>query len=149
GLNPDDPIQWAWIMLATVATSTVIWLGVTYLTAPEDDEVLESFYERVRPGGPGWRRISEATGHGRESMAGGPLNWTNWVAGVTSVYATLFGTGRLIFGEWGSAALFLSLAVVSFAWIGWNMGRGERAETARMGASPSAEGTERPVGGPS
>ena len=149
GLNPDDPIQWAWIMLATVATSTVIWLGVTYLTAPEDDEVLESFYERVRPGGPGWRRISEATGHGRESMAGGPLNWTNWIAGVTSVYATLFGTGRLIFGEWGSAALFLSLAVVSFAWIGWNMGRGERAETARMGASPSAEGSERPVGGPS
>ena len=132
GLDPNDLMDWAWIMLATVAASTVVWLVVTWLTAPEDDEVLHAFYERVRPGGPGWARVAEAAGYGREEMAGGPLNWTNWVAGVTSVYATLFGTGRLIFGEWGSAALFLGLAAVSFGWIAWNMGRGEAAEAERM-----------------
>jgi len=128
GLDPDDPIQWAWIMLATVAASTAVWLGVTLRTAPEDDEVLERFYERVRPGGPGWERIARRLGYGAEPMAGGPLNWTNWVAGVVSVYATLFGVGRLIFGEWGSAALFLGTGAAAFAWIGWNMGRGERGE---------------------
>ena len=133
GLDPGDPIQWAWIMLATVAASTIVWLAVTYLTDPEDEETLVAFYERVRPGGPGWARVSEAAGYGREEMAGGPLNWTNWVAGVVSVYATLFGTGRLIFGEWASAALFLGPAALCFAWIAWNMGRGERAERERLG----------------
>ena len=44
GLDPDDPIQWAWIMLATVGASTVVWLVVTFLTRPEDDEVLRVFY---------------------------------------------------------------------------------------------------------
>ncbi len=148
GLDPNDLNDWAWIMLGTVAASTVVWLTVTWLTRPEKDEVLESFYERVRPGGAGWSRISEATGHGREAMAGGPLNWTNWVAGVTSVYATLFGTGRLIFGEWGSAALFLGLAAISFAWIGWNMRRGESAERDRMAGQPAGGPTRRPGGPP-
>ncbi|NIP59984.1 MAG: sodium:proline symporter, partial [Gemmatimonadetes bacterium] len=40
GLDPDDPVQWAWIMLATVATSTAVWVSVTFLTAPEEAEVL-------------------------------------------------------------------------------------------------------------
>ena len=28
GLDPDDPIQWAWIMMATVADSTLVWVAV-------------------------------------------------------------------------------------------------------------------------
>jgi len=146
GLDPDDPIQWSWIMLVTVAVSTVVWVVTTYLTAPESHETLRSFYRRVRPGGPGWARVSEEAGYGREAMAGGPLNWTNWVAGVVSVYCTLFGVGRLIFGEWGPALLFLGLAALAFGWIGWNMGRGDREEEARMARGPRAPGAGDPVG---
>ena len=62
GLDPDDPTQWAWIMLATVGASTVVWLGVTFATRPEEDEVLRAFYLRVRPGGRGWRPIAETVG---------------------------------------------------------------------------------------
>jgi Na+/proline symporter len=65
----------AWVMLVTVGVSTVVWLSVTYLTKPEPEEVLESFYRRVRPGGPGWRRISERAGFGREGIPGGALAW--------------------------------------------------------------------------
>ena len=50
GLNPDDPEQWAWIMLATVGVSTVVWLVVTFLTPPEEERVLRGFYLKVRPG---------------------------------------------------------------------------------------------------
>ena len=57
GLDPDDPVQWAWIMLATVGASTVVWLVVTFATRPEEDEVLRAFYLRVRPGGRGWRGL--------------------------------------------------------------------------------------------
>lgn len=112
-----DPNADAWIMLVTVAVSTVTWVAVTLLTAPESDAVLESFYRRVRPGGPGWARISERLGYGREPIPGGALAWTNWVAGVVAVYATLFGIGKLVFGELTSGFVTLAVAAAAFAWI--------------------------------
>lgn len=121
GLDPDDPTQWAWIMLATVGSSTVVWLAVTFLTPPEDDEVLRAFYLKVRPGGRGWRHVSGSLGLGGEPIDGGPLNWTNWVAGVVSVYATLFGVGQLLFGATGMGVLLLFTAFVCFLWIGKNL----------------------------
>jgi Na+/proline symporter len=121
GLDPNDPSQWAMIMMATVGASTLAWVAVTFLTSPEKDAVLDSFYRRVRPGGAGWGRVAERLGYGREGIDGGPLNWTNWIAGVVAVYSTLFGTGKVIFGEWGMAAIFLGLAVVSFGWIARNL----------------------------
>jgi solute:Na+ symporter, SSS family len=135
GLDPDDPIQWAWIMMATVTGSTLVWVAVTYLTRPEDDRILDAFYRRVRPGGAGWRKVAVRTGFGEEGMDGGPLNWTNWVAGVVSVYATLFGVGRLIFGDLTQAGIFLGIAAVSFAWIARNLQReGPQRVPDRMGS---------------
>ena len=121
GLDPGDPGQWAGIMIVTVACSTAAWLAVTFLTRPEPDEVLEGFYRRVRPGGPGWSAVSRRLGFGREEIEGGALNWTNWVAGVVAVYTALFGTGKLIFGAWGEAAALLALTAAAFAWIARNL----------------------------
>jgi Na+/proline symporter len=115
---PDGDLRAdAWVMLTTVAISTVVWLSVTFLTKPETDEVLEAFYRRVRPGGPGWAKVSERAGFGRESTPGGALAWTNWIAGIAAVYSTLFGIGKLIFGDYVPAAILLVIAAVSFAWI--------------------------------
>jgi hypothetical protein len=104
-------------MLITVAISTVVWLTVTFLTKPEPEAKLEAFYERVRPGGPGWRRISDRLGYGGESIPGGALAWTNWLAGIVAVYSSLFGIGKIIFGELGTGILLLVIAAVAFAWI--------------------------------
>jgi hypothetical protein len=121
GLDPDDPTQWAWIMLATVGASTLVWLAVTFLTPPEDEEVLRAFYLRVRPGGRGWWRIAGGLGLGGEPVDGGPLNWTNWIAGVACVYASLFGVGRILFGETRMGLGLLLLATACFIWIGRNL----------------------------
>jgi solute:Na+ symporter, SSS family len=112
-----DPSADAWVMIVTVACSTVVWLSVTFLTAPEPAEKLESFYRRVRPGGPGWARVSERAGFGRESIPGGALAWTNWIAGIVAVYSTLFGIGKLVFGHLSAGLGLLAVAVVAFAWI--------------------------------
>ena len=114
---PTDPNGDAVVMLVTVAVTTVIWVTVTFSTQPESPAILESFYKRVRPGGPGWETISTRLGYGREAIPGGALAWTNWIAGVIAVYATLFGIGKVIFGELGLGIGLLALAVVSFAWI--------------------------------
>jgi Na+/proline symporter len=114
---PADPNGDAWVMIATVLASTVAWVTATFVTRPEPDAVLQSFYSRVRPGGPGWARISRQAGYGRESIPGGALAWTNWIAGIIAVYSTLFGIGKLVFGQLGEGLGMLALAVLAFAWI--------------------------------
>jgi SSS family solute:Na+ symporter len=114
---PGDLRADAWVMLVTVAVSTVVWLGVTFATKPEPDRVLEAFYRRVRPGGPGWAVVSERAGFGRESIPGGALAWTNWIAGIVAVYSTLFGIGKIVLGSLLEGLLMLAIAVVAFSWI--------------------------------
>ena len=121
GTNTD-----AVVLLATVLVTTVAWIVATYVTRPEPQGVLESFYKRVRPGGPGWRRISEQLGYGVESIPGGKLAWVNWAAGVVAVYATLFGIGKIVFGEWGVGLLLLAIAAGAFIWIAWALKEQER-----------------------
>jgi hypothetical protein len=116
-----DPRADSVILLVTVAASTIVWVAVTFSTSPETDDVLTSFYRRVRPGGAGWARISQGAGFGREPIAGGSLAWTNWVAGVAAVYSTLFAIGKLLFGEYRSFAIFAAISVVSFGWIARNL----------------------------
>jgi Na+/proline symporter len=49
-------------LLIIVAVSTGAWLAVTMLSPPTAEESLMKFYERVRPGGLGWRAIEEKFG---------------------------------------------------------------------------------------
>jgi Na+/proline symporter len=113
----EDPRVASTVLLLTVAVSTVVWVATTFLTRPESDAVLDAFYRRVRPGGPGWARVSERLGYGREPIPGGALAWTNWVAGVVAVYASLFGIGKVVFGELGPGFAMLAVAAGAFAWI--------------------------------
>jgi Na+/proline symporter len=112
-----DPNAQAAVMLVTVVVSTVVWLVVTFATSPEPPAVLEAFYRRVRPGGPGWAHVSQRLGFGREPIPGGALAWTNWIAGIVAVYATLFGIGKLVFAETGMGILMLVIALAAFYWI--------------------------------
>jgi Na+/proline symporter len=112
-----DPNATAWVMISTVAVTTVAWISTTFLTSPEPAAKLDSFYRRVRPGGPGWRTVSERLGYGRESIPGGALAWTNWIAGIIAVYSTLFGLGKLVFGQMGAGFGLLAIAAAAFAWI--------------------------------
>jgi SSS family solute:Na+ symporter len=116
-VSQGGPAGDAWVMIITVVVTTVVWLAVTFLTQPEPEDVLEAFYRRVRPGGPGWLRISTRLGYGKEVIPGGRLAWANWLAGVIAVYATLFGIGKIIFGDWTAGAVLVAIAVVAFAWI--------------------------------
>ena len=135
----------AWVMIITVAITTVVWVSVTFLTAPEPQAVLEAFYTRVRPGGPGWARISGALGLGRESIPGGAGAWGNWLAGIVAVYGTLFGTGKIIFGYPGQGVVLLVIALAAFLWIARSF-RSEGADTPKPvpvgAASPVAAGSD-------
>jgi len=132
-----SPLVQSYVMLITVAVSTVVWLSVTYLTAPEPDSKLEAFYQRVRPGGPGWRRISARLGYDRESIPGGALAWTTWLAGIVAVYASLFGIGKLVFGELVNGLVLLLIAVLAFGWIAKAFREEDAGERAQRDVVPA------------
>jgi Na+/proline symporter len=118
------------VMLVTVALTTAVWLAVTFLTAPEPDATLDAFYRRVRPGGPGWARVSERLGFGREPIPGGAMSFLNWALGIVLVYTALFGIGKIVFGRLLTGFELLDVAVVAFVVIMWNLKRDEKRRAA-------------------
>jgi SSS family solute:Na+ symporter len=113
--------DYAKAMLITTAVATTVWLAVTFLTQPESDAVLDKFYQRVRPGGPGWRRVARRLGYGKDPIPGGALSWINWVAGVAAVYSTVFGVGEFLTGSASRGWLYAAVAVGSFLLIQRNL----------------------------
>src|ERR1043165_1622385 len=49
GWRAGDQTEFAYILLSTMAVTTLAWVAVTYLTGPEPREKLIAFYEQVRP----------------------------------------------------------------------------------------------------
>jgi Na+/proline symporter len=139
--DPVDPLEGAYLMLTTTVITTVVWVAVTFLTPPTETSRLHAFYRRVRPGGAGWRRIAVELGYGPEPIAGGALSVGNWIAGVVSVYTSLFGMGRLVFGEWLAGAAYLAVAAVAFAFIAVSLKHDEAANAGRTNPSSPAEAT--------
>lgn len=119
GLNPDDPRGFAWLMLLTVAGTTVIWLAVTFLTPPEPLPHLQRFYAKVNPGGAGWRKVAPAA----PAHAAGLFGLVHWAVGCVVVYLGLFGIGSLLLGRPGRGAAFVAAALLLTAWILKDFGR--------------------------
>jgi Na+/proline symporter len=124
-LAGGDPTgrDYALVMLLTVGVTTAAWIAATLLTRPESDAVLERFYQRVRPGGPGWRAVATRLGFLGDPIPGGALSWVNWVAGWLAIYAALFGVGQLLVGSALAGVALLAAAAALFALIARNLGR--------------------------
>jgi Na+/proline symporter len=112
--DSGTPAGFAQTILTTVAITTVVWLIATFATSAEPQDKLITFYELVRPAGPGWSRIAAISSVGRaaggERLAPGFLNW---ILGIAVVYATLFALGEVLFGYWPQAAALGAVALVS------------------------------------
>jgi Na+/proline symporter len=113
--------EYAKTMLITVAVTTVVWLTVTLLTPAESDATLDRFYRRVRPGGPGWRAVSQRLGFGKDPIPGGALSWVNWVAGIVAVYCAVVSLGAFLTGSQLRGWLYAGAAIVAFLLIQRNL----------------------------
>jgi SSS family solute:Na+ symporter len=107
--DSDQPRDFAYIMLVTVSLTTIGWLAVTWMTAPEPAATLHAFYRRVRPHGPGWKAVAAAVGIPPASPSLG-REVLNACLGCVLVYAALFGVGYLLLR---SAAVGIGLLVIS------------------------------------
>jgi Na+/proline symporter len=120
-LSDTSTPDYAFTMLTTVGVTTVVWLAVTLLTAAESEATLDRFYRQVRPGGPGWRRVALRLGYGDDRIPGGALSWMNWVAGLATVYASVFAVGAAVTGSPRRGLLYAAVAVAAFLLIQRNL----------------------------
>ncbi len=102
-----------------VPVTLVVWVLVTLMTRPVQEERLRSFYRLVRPGG-WWGQVArlEADVH-CEGLSRSIL--LMWLVGCAGVFGLLFGIGRLVLGEPGQGLLLLAVAAVAGIYMGKSM----------------------------
>jgi Na+/proline symporter len=115
----------------TIAVTTVCWLIVAFTAPQTHHQTLIDFYRRVRPFGPGWKRIRAEAGlseqEARDSHENIPLSLVGWVAGCAVVWSGLFTVGNFLYGRMTAALVLLAvfvgaglvlLAVIQRLWSG-------------------------------
>jgi Na+/proline symporter len=104
-------------LLLTIAVTTVCWIATAYLGPPNDEAVLIDFYQKVHPGGPGWKAIRAKAGipasEEAEDAANFPIALVGWVSGCILIWAALFTVGNFLYGRMGYGFGLLAVSVVS------------------------------------
>ena len=96
----EDFIQPYFKFPMVVLITTFVWVVVTFMTKPDDDETLVKFYKKTKPGGPGWKRIkdlaklSESENNSEWIVPRGILCM---ILGCFAIYSALFSTGYFIY----------------------------------------------------
>ena len=121
-LAGNDTIVDSKTALITAGCTTVAWLIATFMTRPEPQEKLLSFYRRVHPSVYGWRPIARLAPELPQVRDFGD-NALNWVMGCALVYCSLFGIGRLIFQDWISGLVLLAIGAAAGYGIFRNLSR--------------------------
>jgi len=107
----------SWKMVLGIIVTTAAWIAVTYLTPPVAEQTLVNFYRKIRPGGPGWRKIEAlAQAQGMEAEPGGwnvPAGILCMLLGCLLVWASLFGVGYLLYGAYVKGLVLAMVAVAA------------------------------------
>ena len=111
-----DPLPASMQLVIGVAVTTVVWVGVTLVTPPASRETLQAFYDRIQPMGKGWGRVVRV-GDGPRDAGTITASFLAWFLGCVLVYAALFGTGYLLYGQFHWAVLALGVSALAGVWL--------------------------------
>ena len=114
----DEGFMPSWAKLPTVVLiTTIIWLITTFITKPEEEEVLENFYKKTQPGGPGWKSVILKAKNKNIELEENNEAWSvpsgilAMLLGCVLIYSCMFATGYWIYGE-TSLAIYTSISAV-------------------------------------
>lgn len=118
GSATQEGIFESWLKFPMVVLSTtIVWVLTTLLTKPESKNTLNSFYLKIQPGGPGWKKIiDQAKDEGVELVTSKdkwsvPSGIIAMLWGCLLVYSCLFATGNWIYGETTYALILTGVAI--------------------------------------
>jgi Na+/proline symporter len=109
----DIPAEESYMKLVySVSITTIGWLLVTFLTQPEKDEVLLSFYRKVTPASYGWKKLLDRYPAEKEEKGHLGKEIGLMIVGTFMVYAALFSTGFFIYGNMVAGFITAVIALV-------------------------------------
>ncbi|MBM3907059.1 MAG: sodium:proline symporter [Gemmatimonadetes bacterium] len=112
----DAQVFFAYSILITTAVVTVVWLAVTFLTPPTDDQTLVAFYRHTRPSRRGWERIAALAPDVKIEQRGW-VSLRQWAVGCLTVYLSLFGIGELLLGSGWRGSILVAASLACGWWI--------------------------------
>jgi solute:Na+ symporter, SSS family len=122
-----DAVIFAKTALTVTATTTLVWIVVTFLTKQESDEVLVKFYRIVRPNVTAWKPIAKLAPEVPPTRDLG-RNLLSWILGCAMVYLALFGSGYILLGAYGKGIVLLVIAAVCVWLLYANLSRSWETE---------------------
>lgn len=116
GFELDLALWDALKFIIVVFLNTIVWVVVTLFTKPSAEEILITFYEKTRPGGPGWKNIAKKTNLTtveREKDWNIPIGLACMSFGCLAIFSLLFSIGHLLYGNLIYFSIMLAVSVVS------------------------------------
>lgn len=110
--------EWAKFPMVVLIT-TIVWILATYLSKPEDKSVLNNFYMKIQPGGPGWKKVIDDANLEDIQLVNTNEGWSvpsgiiAMLLGCILIYSCLFATGYWIYGDYTYAIALTVSALVS------------------------------------
>ncbi len=99
-----------------VLITTIVWIAVTYATPKETDVTLQKFYDKIQPGGPGWKKQAAASNSSNKKWTV-PSGILAALLSAVLIYSVMFSVGNLIYGNTEKAFSLFALALAMFGWL--------------------------------
>jgi Na+/proline symporter len=104
-------------LILTVLVTTISWMLTAFLGPQTDREKLIAFYKKVRPFGPGWKKIRREAGiseaEGKATCDSFPRAIFGWVSGSLTIWSALFAVGNFIYGRLTYAFILTAVFLAS------------------------------------
>ncbi|NNC49444.1 MAG: Na+:solute symporter [Flaviramulus sp.] len=111
----ESYLEYPFVVLIT----TILWLIATFITQPESKQVLQDFYIKIQPGGPGWNKVVNEAAAEHTNLKTPGESWSvpsgilAMLLGCVLIYSCMFATGYWIYGDYTNAIAITFLAIVS------------------------------------
>ena len=106
-------------LIIGVSITTFSWVVVTFMTQPEDEETLRSFYKKIQPGGFGWKKVVDQAAKDGVNIIGKKEAWDVpngiicMILGSMFIYSILFSIGYFIYAKY-IFCIFITFCICNF-----------------------------------
>lgn len=104
-------------LILTIIFTTICWVTASFVSPQTDTKTLIDFYKKVRPFGPGWKKIKMEAGVSDEELSDSknniPLGMLGWVSGCIMIWSALFTVGNVLYGRFELAAILFAFFAIS------------------------------------
>lgn len=113
-LNVFTPFQYWQKLLINIIGSAVMWIFVTLITNPVQEEKLINFYKKVKPSKFGWKNIGE-----KVQIQGENISLKNeifaWILSLFFIYSITFSIGKFLLLNFLEGSIMFFLSIISFS----------------------------------